>query len=97
MTILHEKDPTETFNITFDFSNHMQSINSVVVTCSTLINSRLSSDVTNIASTTPVISGNLVIQKISGGQSGNTYKIRCEATGAEGTFVLTCTQPVRTL
>ncbi len=54
-------------------------------------------DTTNIATTSATVNHGVVTQVLSGGLSGNTYKVRCTVTAAEGVFVLTCIQPVRTI
>ena len=92
-TLLDEKDPGETFDILFDFGFHVLNIASATVTCTTIVGI----DTANIALATPTWVGGAVTQTISGGGTDNTYKLRCVVTATEGTFVLTCIQPVRTL
>lgn len=63
----------------------------------TLVTGAPSADTTNIAATTPTFSNGVVKQVVTGGINGNTYELTCTVTAAEGTFVLTCIQPVRVL
>lgn len=81
--ILSSKDPAERITVTFDFGALATAISNPVVTC-TVVAGRLSSVAEAMRSGNPEVSGTKVMQRIIGGVSGNTYRLRCEVDDEDG-------------
>lgn len=94
--ILSDKDPDEIITVTFDFSDVAQSLSSPVVEV-TALSGVADADPSAILADDPLVSGITVMQRVSGGQAGTLYQLRCTAIDADGEkYVLTAALPVRT-
>ncbi len=80
---LSAKDPAEIVTVTFDFSALATSVASPVITCQA-IQGREDPAASAMLSGSSVISGLTVMQRITGGHSGTTYKLRCQIDDADG-------------
>ena len=93
--ILSDKDPSEIITVTFDFSDVAQSLSSPVVDV-TVLSGVADADPSAILADEPSVSGTTVLQRITGGQSGTLYQLRCAVIDADGEkYVLTAALPVR--
>ena len=93
---LSAKDPAEVVTITFDFSTLATSVATPVVTCEA-IHGRADDNAAAMLSGAASISGLTVLQRITGGQAGTTYKLRCQIDDADGErWVVADTLEVRT-
>lgn len=93
---LADKDPEETITVTFDFSAEADTLSAAVITASVVEGLNDASPET-IIDGARTISGPLVIQRISGGQHGTTYALRCVANDIDGeVLVLTAALKVQT-
>lgn len=94
--MLSAKDPAEVVTITFDFSAMAAALNTATLAV-TVLNGRADPSPASILSGALNTSGALVIQRITGGQDGTTYALRCVANDADGeVHVLTAALPVKT-
>lgn len=93
---LSAKDPAEIITVTFDFAALATAISAPVITC-LAIHGRDDAAAASMITGAPVISGLTVLQRISGGQAGTTYKLRCQIDDADGErWVVADTLEVRT-
>ena len=77
------KDPSEIITVPFDFSALAASVASPVVAC-TVTTGKEDAAAASMISGSPQIAGTQVLQRIIGGLSGNTYKLRCQIDDADG-------------
>ena len=95
MMIFTAKDADETITVTFDFSVVAETLTIAVFSVS-VISGHPDSAPLGILDGNLTISGALVMQRISGGQNGTTYRLRCLANDADGEIhVLTADLPVK--
>lgn len=80
---LSAKDPVEIVTVTFDFAALATSVANPVITCQA-IEGREDASASAMLSGSAVISGLTVMQRITGGQSGTAYKLRCQIDDADG-------------
>ena len=80
---LSAKDPAEIITVTFDFAALATSVATPVITCQA-IEGRDDATASAMLSGAAVISGLTVMQRVIGGQSGTTYKLRCQVDDADG-------------
>lgn len=93
---LSAKDPAEVITITFDFAALATSVAAPVITCEA-IQGRSDDNASAMLSGVAVISGLAVLQRVTGGQAGTTYKLRCQIDDADGErWVLADTLEVHT-
>lgn len=77
------KDPAEIITVTFDFAAYDVTINNPVVSCD-VVSGKVDASAAAMLSGAPQVSGATVLQRIIGGLSGNTYKLRCQIDDADG-------------
>ncbi|HOT98567.1 MAG TPA: hypothetical protein PKZ83_15670 [bacterium] len=77
------KDPSEVITVTFDFSALATSVANPAISC-TVVAGQVDATAQAMISGTPQIAGTTVLQRIIGGQHGNTYKLRCQIDDADG-------------
>jgi hypothetical protein len=77
------KDPAEIITITFDFSALATAVSNPTITC-TVFGSVADPSASAMLSGLPQISGTSVLQRVTGGISGATYKLRCVVDDADG-------------
>ena len=77
------KDPAEIITVTFDFSALATAVSNPVISC-TVFGSVADPSASAMLSGSPQISGTSVLQRITGGISGATYKLRCVIDDADG-------------
>ena len=87
MQSLEPKDPAEAYAVEFKFDRVLASIVSATCTVSLLGGTDASPDA--LLNGAAQISGTSVYQRIKSGETGCTYKLRCEATDGTETYVLT--------
>lgn len=83
-TILEAKDPEESFVVAFDFLSELfgSAVSMAVVSASCV--QGVDANPAALLSGSSAIAGADVLQLIQGGVDGNTYKLRCVATLANG-------------
>jgi hypothetical protein len=77
------KDPGEILPYEFDFSDDATGVSNVVVTA-TSFSGPTDASPQSIISGAAQINGAVVLQQITGGQVGTTYKLRCQVDTADG-------------
>ncbi len=91
--MLDSKDPAEIVPITFDFSELVTSIDSIVqVTCADP--SGTDAAATAMLDGSPVVAGQLVIQRIKNGIHNVNYTLRAEILSGSLKYALTDVLPV---
>lgn len=93
MKMLTQKDPAEAFAVSFDFSSLLDDVTTATVTAS--IASGRAGSAAAVLNGPAQISDGLVLQRVSGGQDGSDYLLRCEASNGTETYVLAALLPVR--
>lgn len=93
------KDPAEILVATFDFSEEIavdETIDAATVTC-TVLSGGDEDPVAVVDSALPVIDGTSVLQRLTAGVAGVSYRLRCtvELTPSGRVLVLAATLPVR--
>ena len=92
---LSPKDPIEIIVITFDFARLAASVSAPVITAICAAGEADATPQAIVSGAAQVI-GATVMQQIVGGQSGTTYKLRCQVDVPDGNrFVLSALLPVR--
>lgn len=91
---LTPKDPAESFAVSFDFSRLLETVTAANVTAA--IASGKTGAPEAILNGAAQVIGTQVLQRVSGGQVGSDYLLRCEASDGTETYVLTALMPVRT-
>lgn len=93
---LSDKDPEETITVTFDFSSASETLTGATWAISAIAG-RDDATSSAILDSIPTMLGPLVMQRITGGQDGTTYALRCVASDASGqVLVLTAALKVQT-
>ena len=91
---LSPKDPAEIATITFDFSALAETLASASVVASVL-SGLTDSNAAAIITGPSSVSGALAMQRVTAGQPGTTYLLRCTALDVDGEIhVLTAALPV---
>lgn len=80
------KDPNEVVTVTFDFTNLASSVS--VSSVNVTVMSGTDGNPNAMKSGAATTSGAKVLQSITGGISGNAYKITCTVTSGANTWVL---------
>lgn len=77
------KDPAEIITVTFDFSALATAASNPTITC-TVFGSVADPAASSMLTGSPQVSGTNVLQRVSGGIAGATYKLRCVIDDADG-------------
>ncbi len=77
------KDPAEIITVTFDFSALATAASNPTITC-TVFGSVADQAASSMLTGSPQVSGTNVLQRVSGGIAGATYKLRCVIDDADG-------------
>lgn len=78
-----KKDPSEIITVTFDFSDVATSCINPVVSIAVEAG-RDDAGAAAMLSGSPQTDGTSILQRVIGGISGNTYKLRCQIDDADG-------------
>ncbi len=90
------KDPSESVVVEFDFGGELSTITSATVAAS-VQSGTADPNPSAILYGGVQLDGNKVLQRISGGVSGTTYKLRCEATDGLDVILRADLLPVKSL
>jgi hypothetical protein len=91
---LPSKDPAEIITVEFDFTALAASVSAPIITIAATYG-REDANPSAMLSGSPTVTGAEVRQRVTGGQAGTTYTLRCVADAADGSrYVLTATLPV---
>ena len=77
------KDPSEIITVTFDFSALATAASNPVITC-VVFGSIADPSASAMLTGSPQVNGTSILQRISGGVSGATYKLRCVIDDVDG-------------
>lgn len=93
--MISAKDPAEIITVTFDFSHLADAVSAPVVTCN-LARGLPHDDIPDMLLGAPEIIGRRILQRLTGGQAGNSYRLRCQIDDADGErWVVAGVMPVR--
>lgn len=90
---LDPKSPLETYLVSFDFSENLNSVTSAIVSAE--LDTGSDPQFASVVSGFPTIVGSVVHQRVTGGVHFCDYRLRCTATDGTDTFVLDTILPVR--
>lgn len=93
--MISAKDPAEIITVTFDFSHLADAVSAPIVTCN-LARGLPHDDIPDMLLGAPEIIGRRILQRLTGGQAGNSYRLRCQIDDADGErWVVAGVMPVR--
>lgn len=96
MSTLSTKDPDEDVVVTFDFSNLSASAPTSPAVTASVHAGPADAAPSAILSGSPQVSGDTVLQLVTGGSHGTDYMLRCEADCGNEHFVIAAVLQVRT-